>query len=126
MKTKELVSLSVFMLLHLCANSQSANQEVIYTQKVTRDDAMFVHPVSTLVGFVSLTSDSLIFTCKKKGVSRFNFSLPYTQIKSIDTFYRFLIPNRIEILTKDGESYRLFTYKKRNIIRITRERMSNA
>lgn len=126
MKTKELVLLSVFMLLHFCANCQSANRQIIYSQKVIRDDAMFERPISTKVGFVSLTSDSLIFTCKKERLSRFNFSIPYTQIQAINTFYGFLIPNRIKIRTKDGESYRLFTYKKRNILRITKERMSNA
>lgn len=125
MNKKKLVMLLICLFLYRYARSQNNSGQIIYTQKVTRDDRMFEKPLSNKRGLLTLTNDSLIFQCKKAKLSEFNFSIPYTQIQYIKPLYTFLFPNRIKIRTKNGKSYRLFTYKKRHILRITREKMKS-
>lgn len=103
----------------------NVRDEVLYSQKVIRDDKVFKAPLKVKRGVLSLTKDSLIFRSERPENSRFNFSISYDQISYIRRPIGFLIPNRIKIHTIKGESYRLFTFKKREIIRITRERMAS-
>ena len=110
-------------LILLPCNGQSSN--VIYKQSVQRDDLFFIEMFSHR-GTILLTQDSLIFKIRRNRPSELNFSLAYGQIKSIKVFYGFLIPNRIKIKSIEGTSYRLFTYKKRKIIQLTREKMAVA
>lgn len=96
---------------------------VLYSQKVLRDDRMFEDMFRAKRGMLFLTDTGIAFKSRRPNHSRFDFSIPYDQIKSIKTFYGFLIPNRIKIKTTTGEKYRLFTYRKRKIIKITRDQM---
>jgi GRAM domain len=117
--------LIILSLAYFHVKAQPHNQQIIYTQKVTRDDRMFEKTFSNKRGTLTLTNDSLIFKCKKEKLADFNFSIPYSDIRTIKAFYGFLYPNRIKIRTKHGEAYRLFTYKKKSILRITREKIEN-
>ncbi len=104
--------------------SQSTEVSVLYTQKVTRDDIFWKKPFAVVKGDLLVSDDSLIFNTSKTKYARFNFAVPYDQIRSIRPFYGFIIPNRIKVKLKNGESYRLFTYKKKEIIKRTRQKMS--
>lgn len=95
-----------------------------YSQKVERDDRFFRHMLNGGKGTVILTEDSLIFRTKKERNKVFNFAMSYCQIKSIHNWRYFLWPNRIHIQRKGGGSYRLFTYKRKTLIRLTREKMA--
>ncbi len=125
MKIINRIFFSILLTSSTYATGQINNQQIIYTQKVTRDDRMFEKPFSNKRGVLTLTKDSLIFKCKKEKLADFNFSIPYTQVLTIKPFYGFLYPNRIKIRTKSGKAYRLFTYKKRHILRITSERIKS-
>ncbi len=102
---------------------QQKFDNVFYSQRVIRDDKMFVEPFSVKRGYLMLTNDSLVVVMQKAKKARFNFSVSYSVIKSIRPFYGFVFPNRIKIKTHTGESYRLFTYRKRSIIKLTRAKM---
>jgi hypothetical protein len=106
------------------ASAFMVTDTILYEQKVFRDDRMFEDIFRSKVGILYLTDKKLEFKCKRPGHDRFNFSIPYGEIKSIRTFYGYVIPNRIKIRTTSGESFRLATYKRRKIIRITREQMA--
>lgn len=125
MKTINWIVFSILLTSSIYATGQINEQKIVYTQKVTRDDRMFEKPFSNKSGLLSLTNDSLIFQCKKENLAEFNFSIPYSDLLTIKSFYGFLYPNRIKIRTKSGKGYRLFTYKKRHILRITREKMKS-
>jgi hypothetical protein len=125
MKTKLSIGVLFLLIGNINAICQMNEAGVLYSQTVTRDDNFFATPFTVKRGTLLLTNDSLIFKSKKSKHSRFSFSIPYDQIKYIKHPYAFLIPNRIKIRTKNGETYRLFTYKKKHIIKITREHLEN-
>ena len=99
---------------------------VIYSQKAQRDDKLwYFHFMRDRHGRVTLTEDSLIFTSRKVSTSFFNFAFAYCDIQSIRTWYvDMFIPNRIRIKTKNAGAVRLFTDKRRTLIRLTREKMA--
>jgi hypothetical protein len=121
------LSISILLLFFGIVNAQGENDKdsVLYRQKVIRDDKVFVAPFKIKRGILSLTKDSVIFTTERPENSRFNFSVSYDQIRYIRRPIGFLIPNRIKIKTISGESYRLFTFKKRDIIKITRKQIES-
>jgi hypothetical protein len=109
----------------LKAQGDVVKDTVLFSQKVVRDDKMFEDAFKTKRGILLLTSQKMEFKSKRPSHARFDFSIPYNEIQSIRTFYGFVIPNRIRIRTKAGQTYRLFTYKKRTIIKITRGQMAS-
>lgn len=119
------VGLIIFSQFYFYSNAQTLNDRIRYSQKVTRECRISEKPFSNKRGVLLLTNDSLIFKYKKEKLSEFNFSVSYEDIRTIKPFYGFLYPNRIKIRAKSGEWYRLFTYKKRHILRITREKMKS-
>jgi hypothetical protein len=123
MTIKLILASTVILLIHLYVFGQIQNENIIYRQKVLRDDRMFENMFKSKRGELILTSDSLRFICKDNTKSKFNFSIPYYDIESIKPYYGFLIPNRIKIKTYSGKKFRLFTYKKRMIIKKTRKKM---
>lgn len=104
--------------------SQSTESGVLYTQRVTRDDIFWKNPFVVVKGDLIIRDDSLGFKSYKTKNAHFNFGISYNQIRSIRPFYGFIIPNRIKIKLKDGQSYQLFTYKKKEIITRTREKVN--
>jgi ABC-type transporter lipoprotein component MlaA len=103
---------------------QGKAQETLYQQKVVRDDQHFRYkPFLHKRGMLSLTNDSVKFETFNSKFTSFNFSFPYHEIKSIRVFYGYIVPNRIKIRLTNGTSYRLFTYRKKEIIAKTREKM---
>lgn len=119
-----LVSLLVFQTSFVY--SQVPASTVLYAQRVTRDDTFWKKPFAVIKGDLLIRHDSLAFNTSKTKYARFNFVVPYDQIRSIRLFYGFIIPNRIKVKLKSGESYRLFTYKKKEIIRMTRQKMKES
>lgn len=117
-KSLIIVALTMYPLL-AAANNTERCDSIIYSQKVIRDDRMFHDMLRAKRGMLVLTNEALEFRSKRPGHARFDFSIPYNNIKYIRPFYGFIIPNRIKIKTNTGETYRLFTYKKRKIINIT-------
>jgi len=75
-------------------------------------------------GRIYLTNDSLVFKAKDIYNDVFNFSIAVCEIRYIRTYYNFIVPNRIRIMTKRTGSVRIFTYRRRKLIRLTRERMA--
>ncbi|NBP67819.1 MAG: hypothetical protein EBR30_07325 [Cytophagia bacterium] len=126
MKILKVILFSVLLTSSIHATGQINDEQLIYSQKVTRECRIFDKPFIVKRGVLQLTKDSLIFKCKKEKLAKYNFSILYSDIKTIRPFYGFLYPNRINIRTKHGEWYRLFTYKKRSILKITRERIKSA
>ena len=126
MNLKICIALLVISIICIQANAQNRTDRdtVFYNQNVVRDK-VFSDMFRNKRGVLSLTENNFEFKSIKAEHEKFNFSIPYDQIKSIRPYYGFIIPNRIRIRTKKGETYRLFTYKKKNIIRITRERINN-
>lgn len=98
--------------------------KIIYEQKAKRDDLIKVEGFDNRKGVITLTEDSISFKIIEARPTQLNFSLAYSEVKSINVFYGFLIPNRIKIRTWDGESFRLFTYRKKHLIRQTRARLN--
>ena len=115
-----------FAILVFAPRMALAQQEakIPYSQKVERDDRFFRHMLNGGKGVVTLTEDSLIFKTKKARNKVFNFAMSYCQIRSIGNWNYFIWPNRIHIRRKSGGSFRLFTYKRKTIIRLARERMA--
>jgi len=101
MKTKLSIGVLFLLIGNINAICQMNEAGVLYSQTVTRDDNFFATPFTVKRGTLLLTNDSLIFKSKKSKHSRFSFSIPY------------------------DETYRLFTYKKKHIIKITREHLEN-
>src|SRR5690242_17748629 len=121
--------MSIFVMILIFGLSASQAQErqgVIYSQKAQRDDKIwYFHFMRDRHGRVTLTEDSLVFTSRKVSTAFFNFAFAYCDIQSIRTWYAdMLIPNRIRIKTKNDGAVRLFTYKRRTLIRLTREKMA--
>jgi hypothetical protein len=117
---------SRFSLHSFTVSAFTVTDTILYEQKVFRDDRMFKDIFRTKKGTLYLTDQQLEFKSHRPTHARFDFSIPYGQIKSIRTYYGFIIPipNRIKIKTISSERFRLFTYKRRKIIRITREQMA--
>lgn len=107
------------MLVFVKANCQNSEKENTFSQKVRRDDI-----VPSRRGVLYLTSDSLIFKTLKPAAEKYNFAITYHELQSIRPFYGFIIPNQIKLYLKDGTSLRLLTYRKREIIKRTRQKMS--
>jgi len=107
----------------LPAKCQSNSEEILFSKKLFRDDAMFFGLFRDLRGTLFLKHDSLVFVVNKIENKRFSFSLHYKQIKSIRRTYWTLFPNRISIRTTGGCSYSLRSYKRKQVIEMTRERM---
>ena len=97
---------------------------VLYRQKAQRDDRAFFHFLRSRKGFVVLTSDSLLFKSKSPRNAFYNFGFGYCELKSVRTWYGYLFPDRIRIKTKNAGAVRLFTYKRRKLIHLIRERMA--
>lgn len=116
----KLLAIFILLVLTIAVRGQSL---IIYEQKVKRDDLIKVEGFKSRRGLISLTEDSLRFIILDKRPTQLNFRLAYSEIKSINIFFGFLLPNRIKIKTWDGNSYRLFTYKKKEILRITKSKL---
>lgn len=125
MNARMTIAFLILMIGTLKTQGNVVRDSVLFSQKVVRDDKMFEDIFRAKRGTLLLTSQKMEFKSKRPSHSRFDFSIPYSQIKSISRFYGFVIPNRIKIKTETGETYRLFTYKKRKIIKITREQMAS-
>jgi hypothetical protein len=128
MQKKKLITISFFSvttLISLNGLCQGASLgPVIYSQKVRREDHLnFVEMFQNRRGIIFLTKDSISFVVKKKKNKKFNFSLPYSEIVSIRKGNTFIYPNIIKIKTTSGYKFKLFTFKRRNIIRVAGERM---
>jgi hypothetical protein len=103
---------------------QENSGSVLLSQKLSRDDVMFFGLFRDLRGTVFLKEDSLVFVVSKMENKQFSFALHYSQIKSVRRTYWTLFPNRIGIRTKDGRSYSFRTYKRKQIIEVTKARMN--
>lgn len=93
-----------------------AKAQIIYEQRLSRADLSVSEAMNGTRGTIYLTNDSVTFKARKAGNERINFGLSYNQISSIRRVNPLLFPNRILIRLKDGEKYRLFTYRRRKII----------
>ncbi len=105
-------------LVYICAYGQSVEQGLLHSQQVRRDDV-----VPSRRGILQLTQDSIRFSSLKSQQSLYNFAFPYNKIAYIRPSYRFIIPNQVTIRLKDGNSFRLFTCRKKEIIARTREKI---
>jgi hypothetical protein len=124
---RKVTALSAICMLFAYAGNVSLAQKgstIIYSQRAERDDMFFVMPFYPRHGRVYITDDSIIFKAKDIYNDVFNFSLAICDIRYIRTYYNFIIPNRIRIMTKRTGSVRIFTYRRRTLIRLTRERMA--
>jgi hypothetical protein len=119
MNPKPIIALVIqTFIVYTCAYGQSVEQGVIHNQQVRRDDV-----IPSRRGMLQLTQDSIRFSSLKSQQAKYNFAFPYNNILYIRPSYRFIIPNQIAIRLIDGTSYRLFTYRKKEIIAKTREKM---
>jgi|GEM_PF-4960052 hypothetical protein len=125
MNSRIIIAFLILTIGTLNAQGNIVKDSVLFSQKVVRDDKMFEDVWRAKRGTLLLTNQKIEFKSKRPNHSRFDFSIPYSQIKSIRPFYGFVIPNRIKIKTETGATYRLFTYKKKKIIKITREQMAS-
>lgn len=91
----------------ICANGQ----DIIYSQSVIRDDPYFC--LALRRGKIALTQDSLSFHIPNKRGKRYNFSEP---LENIGEIRKAFLPNRIIIRTLSGKRYRLYAYKKNDLI----------
>ncbi|PGH37459.1 MAG: hypothetical protein CRN43_21075 [Candidatus Nephrothrix sp. EaCA] len=99
----------------LCANGQ----DIIYSQSVVRDDPYFCFALRR--GKIALTQDSLSFRVPNKRGQRYSFSEP---LKNISEVRKAFLPNRIIIRTWSGKRYRLYAYKRNDLIGYTRDVMA--
>lgn len=125
MNVRMTIAFLILLIGTVKAQGNVGRDSVLFSQKVVRDDKMFEDVFRAKRGTLFLTNQKMEFKSKRPSHSRFDFSIPYSQIKSIRRFYGFVIPNRIKIKTETGEAYRLFTYKKGKIIKITRKQIAN-
>lgn len=123
MKTKLIITFAFLLTYDVNAQSKFTLDSILYEQNLSRDDKMFTKIFASRRGKLFLTSDSLIFISKKVKNNWLNFSLSYKQIAFIKRVS--WISSFIKIKTKNGYTFRLFTYKRRNIIRITKERIDS-
>ena len=127
MTIRKFILCLLLMFLALTASSpamcQSNSGEILFSQKLFRDDVMFFGLLRDLRGTVFLKGDSLVFVVSKIENKRFGFAVHYSQIKSIRRTYWTLFPNRICIHMKKGCSYSLRTYKRKRIIEVAKGRM---
>lgn len=101
------------------APCQVEEPENMLSQRVRRDDV-----IPSRRGILYLTSDSLVFRTLKQKAKKHSFSVAYGDLQSIRPFYGFIIPNQIKISRKDGSTLRLLTYRKKEIITRTRQKMN--
>jgi hypothetical protein len=119
MNPKPIIALVIqTFIVYTFAYGQSVEQGVIHNQQVRRDDV-----IPSRRGMLQLTQDSIRFSSLKSQQAKYNFAFPYNNILYIRPSYRFIIPNQIAIRLTNGTSYRLFTYRKKEIIAKTREKM---
>ena len=106
-------------LMSLLINSIALAQNdagILYQQKVTREDVSIRQTIKGGRGTIYLTKDSVRFEARKEANRTINFSIAYNQIRSVKRVNPLLFPNRILIIHKDGEKYRLYTYKRKQLI----------
>jgi hypothetical protein len=107
--------------IHVAAKEPSNPDSVLYKQKVSRDDQFFRKMFAPRRGMLAIKKDSVTFTTKRQRSSWLNFSLSYDEIEYVKRV--FWTPNRTKIKAKNGETYRLFTYKRGKIIKFIRAKL---
>ena len=119
MKTTLILFCLVFASCLTCL-SQSGN---VYRQEVRRDDVNIFRALKGTKGTLTLDFDSILFETHGK-TKRINFSLSYNDVVEIKRYKAMLLPNRIGIRTSGGETYRIFTYRRKKIIDFIEARIS--
>lgn len=111
--------LCIQFLLILVNSLVSAQNEsnVVYKQKITRDDVSVGQAIRGSRGTIYLTEDSIIFKARKDVNRKINFRVTYNEIESVKRINPLFFPNRILIRLGNDEKYRLFTYKRRQLIK---------
>jgi hypothetical protein len=117
-KMNEILKIVLAVTLPFCSMVALAQteSEIIYEQKVARDDISIRQSLRGSGGAIYLWNDSVAFKANKEKNRRINFSVAYNDIKQVVRVNYLFFPNRILIRLKDGQKYRLFTYKRRTII----------
>lgn len=115
--------LSLLLILSLMQATAKANEQdsILYKQMVSRDDPIFRKMFAQRRGLLTISDSSVEFTSKKEKNSWLNFQVSYDKIRRINRVS--LIPNIIKIKLKSGDSYLLFTYRGRKIIRYVRAKL---
>ena len=87
--------------------------DTLHTQWVRYCKTFFAtHP-----GILTLTDQSVQFAADKKPKER-NFTLAYPDIYRIRRGWSLIFPNMTVIRTRDGGRYRIYTYRRKKIIRL--------
>ena len=95
----------------------------MYQQKVRRDDVNLDLALKGNKGMLRLGADSISFVTDKEASHRANFAISYKDVVKVKRYAGMLIPNRIGITGSHGETYRIFTYRRKKIIEIIESRM---
>lgn len=104
----------------------NSGDTILHMQKVQREDVPFGQYFKSCFGILTLTNTEVSFSSVKPRNSIINFRLTYSEIISIKSVNILFLPNRFKIITKDGEKYSLFTYKRSKIIEIIKQRINNS
>jgi hypothetical protein len=94
----------------------SFSDSIIYQQVVRRDDVNVLQAFKGTKGVLLLSVNSIAFRANRERAKEINFTLTYSQVKRVKRYRGMLIPNRIGIKTYSGETYRIFTYRRKRIL----------
>ncbi len=119
MRINLLCFITSFIIINWPAFSQI---EIPFEQTVRRDDVSIFQAFQGTKGVLKLGRDSVVFRAIKASASQINFALPYTQIAKVKRYKATLFSNRIGITTLDRKTYRIFTYRRKKILKLLKSR----
>jgi hypothetical protein len=90
-----------------------------------RRDVGFFQALKGTKGELLLGKDSVKFVARKYQAKKLNFAVSYAEVKKIKRYRMMLIPNRIGIKTKTSKTYRIFTFRRRQILAILESKVLN-
>ena len=95
---------------------------VLHRQYVRRDDVSIGEGLKGTKGLLTLRQDSICFSVLDRNNETLDFMISYAEIAKIKRYRGMLLPNRIGIRTAENRTFRIFTYKRKTILNILRER----
>ena len=118
-------SLATCLMPLLITSIVSAQDEagVIYKQKITREDVPIRQALRGSRGVIYLTNDSVVFKARKQSNREIDFRIAYHQIKSVKRVNPLFFPNRISIKLEENKKYRLYTYRRKQLIERIRNKL---
>ena len=112
----------VLVFLAIAFTHSFAQDAILHRQDLRRDDVTIGHGLKGTKGTLTLCKDSIHFSAADRNNEVIDFAVSYAQITKIKRYRGILLPNRIGIKTSDNTTFRLFTYKRKEILAILEER----